>query len=131
MSVPAAAFALAAALLFALAAVAQQRVASRVPDDESLGLGLARRLVTSPLWLVASVGDLVGYGLQVESLLSFNQKFEPEWVPRSVIAERSADLAHVWFLYAGVEGMFARVPVLGALMTPPVVLESRLLDAES
>ena len=68
MSVPAAAFALAAALLFALAAVAQQRVASRVPDDESLGLGLARRLVTSPLWLVASVGDLVGYGLQAVAL---------------------------------------------------------------
>ena len=65
-------------------------------------------------------------GLQVDSLLAFNEKFEPEWVPRSVIAEHSTDLAHVWFLYAGVEGMFAGVPILGALMTPPVVLESSL-----
>lgn len=60
--------ALAAALLFAIAAVAQQRVASRVPDDEGLNLGLVRRLVTSPLWLAASVGDLAGYGLQAAAL---------------------------------------------------------------
>lgn len=60
--------ALAAALLFAIAAVAQQRVASRVPDSESLNLGLVRRLLTSPLWLAASVGDLAGYGLQAAAL---------------------------------------------------------------
>lgn len=56
--------ALAAALLFAVAAVAQQRAAAAVPAGDSL----VRTLLRSPRWWAGIVGDGGGYGLQVAAL---------------------------------------------------------------
>ncbi|MGB3770566.1 MAG: DMT family transporter [Rhodococcus sp. (in: high G+C Gram-positive bacteria)] len=56
---------LVAALLFACAAVAQQRAASAVRDGRSLVSGL----VTSPRWWAGVIGDLGGYLVQVAALV--------------------------------------------------------------
>ena len=57
-----------AALLFAVAFVMQQRAASEVPDDESLGLGLITRLVRRPIWLIGTGADTLGYVAQAVAL---------------------------------------------------------------
>jgi drug/metabolite transporter (DMT)-like permease len=62
------AVALVAALLFAVGFVMQQRAAAEVPDEESLGLGLVRRLVRRPVWLVGSGADTLGYVAQAAAL---------------------------------------------------------------
>ncbi|WP_330257232.1 DMT family transporter [Nocardia sp. NBC_00565] len=56
--------ALIAALLFAVAAVAQQHAAAAVPEDESL-MG---SLVRNPRWWAGIVGDAGGYAMQVVAL---------------------------------------------------------------
>ncbi|MEU7632507.1 DMT family transporter [Nocardia sp. NPDC049220] len=53
-----------AAMLFAVAAVAQQRAAAAVPEGESL----VRSLVRNPRWLAGVVGDAGGYAMQVAAL---------------------------------------------------------------
>ncbi|WP_433723515.1 DMT family transporter [Nocardia sp. CA-129566] len=62
--VGAVACALIAALLFALAAVAQQHAAAAVPEGRSL-MG---SLVRSPRWWAGIVGDAGGYAMQVAAL---------------------------------------------------------------
>ncbi|MBN9107672.1 MAG: DMT family transporter [Pseudonocardia sp.] len=61
-------FALLAALLFAVAWVAQQRAASAVPDEQARGLRLILRLVRSPLWWAGFVGDVGGFLAQAAAL---------------------------------------------------------------
>ncbi|WP_228001175.1 DMT family transporter [Nocardia australiensis] len=56
--------ALLAALLFALAAVAQQHAAAAVPEDASL----IRTLLTNPRWWAGIVGDAGGYAMQIAAL---------------------------------------------------------------
>ncbi|MFE7724138.1 DMT family transporter [Nocardia rhizosphaerihabitans] len=56
--------ALVAALLFAVASVAQQRAAAAVPE----GSALMRSLLRSKRWWAAIVGDVGGYGMQVLAL---------------------------------------------------------------
>ncbi len=56
---------------------------------------------------------------QIQSLRDFNQKFDPEWLPRSLVIDDVADLPKVALLYASVEG-FLDVPVVGKLLVPPV-----------
>lgn len=56
---------------------------------------------------------------QIQSLRDFNQKFDPEWVPRSVVIDDVADLPRVAMLYASVEG-FLDVPVLSRVLEPPI-----------
>jgi drug/metabolite transporter (DMT)-like permease len=68
MSVLAAVLALVAALLFAVANVAQQRAASDVPDESAKGIGLIKRLVRKPLWLAGLGGDTGGYIAQAAAL---------------------------------------------------------------
>jgi len=60
--------ALLSALLFAVGFVMQQRAASEVPDDESLGFGLVRRLVRRPIWLIGTGADSLGYVAQAVAL---------------------------------------------------------------
>ena len=67
-------------------------------------------------WVVVKLNPF----FQIQSLHDFNQKFQPEWLSRSMVYEEAADLPHVSVLYAGVEG-FLNVPVLGRLLVPPVV----------
>jgi len=56
---------------------------------------------------------------QIQSLRDFNQKFGPEWVPRSVVIDDVSDLPRVAMLYASVEG-FLEVPVLSRALEPPI-----------
>jgi lysyl-tRNA synthetase class 2 len=56
---------------------------------------------------------------QIQSLRDFNQKFNPSWVPRSVVIDDLSDLPRIALLYASVEG-FLEVPVLGRLLEPPL-----------
>ena len=56
---------------------------------------------------------------QIQSLRDFNQKFGPEWVPRSVVIDDASDLPRIAMLYASVEG-FLEVPVLSHVLEPPI-----------
>jgi lysylphosphatidylglycerol synthetase-like protein (DUF2156 family) len=56
---------------------------------------------------------------QIRSLRDFNEKFQPEWLPRSIIVEDPAAFAKVGILFASVEG-FLNVPVVGGLLVPPI-----------
>jgi lysyl-tRNA synthetase class 2 len=56
---------------------------------------------------------------QIQSLRDFNQKFNPSWVPRSVVIDDLSDLPRIALLYASVEG-FLELPVLGRLLEPPL-----------
>ena len=56
---------------------------------------------------------------QIQSLRDFNQKFDPEWVPRSIVIDDVSDLPRVAMLYASVEG-FLEVPVLSRVLEPPI-----------
>ncbi|HZO06136.1 MAG TPA: phosphatidylglycerol lysyltransferase domain-containing protein, partial [Solirubrobacterales bacterium] len=56
---------------------------------------------------------------QIQSLRDFNQKFDPEWVPRSIVIDDVADLPRVAMLYASVEG-FLDVPVLSRVLEAPL-----------
>jgi lysyl-tRNA synthetase class 2 len=56
---------------------------------------------------------------QIQSLRDFNQKFDPEWLPRSLVIDDLADLPKVALLYASIEG-FAELPVVGRFLVPPV-----------
>jgi drug/metabolite transporter (DMT)-like permease len=60
--------ALAAALLFAIGSVAQQRAASQVTTDEATGPRLMLQLVRRPLWWAGFGGDAGGYALQAVAL---------------------------------------------------------------
>ena len=50
-------------------------------------------------------------------------KVDPDWLPRVILHEGSADMASVGILYAGVEG-FLNVPVIGDLLVPQTVTEA-------
>lgn len=56
---------------------------------------------------------------QIQSLRDFNQKFGPEWVPRSVVIDDVSDLPRIALLYASVEG-FLELPLLGTVLEPPI-----------
>jgi lysylphosphatidylglycerol synthetase-like protein (DUF2156 family) len=56
---------------------------------------------------------------QIQSLRDFNQKFDPEWLPRSMVVDDLGDLPKVALLYASVEG-FMDLPLVGRLLVPPV-----------
>jgi hypothetical protein len=57
-----------AALLFAIASVAQRGAAAEVPDDEARGGRLIARLVRSPRWWAGTVGDTGGFVVQAAAL---------------------------------------------------------------
>ncbi len=60
---------------------------------------------------------------QIESLRSFNEKFEPEWLPRSIVYADASDLPRVSALYAGAEG-FLVLPFGRSLFVPsPIASE--------
>jgi lysyl-tRNA synthetase len=57
---------------------------------------------------------------QIRSLRDFNDKFDPEWLPRVLAYRRPTDLPKVGLLYAGAEGFLA-VPLIGDLLVPKAV----------
>ncbi|HZN87614.1 MAG TPA: DMT family transporter [Thermoleophilaceae bacterium] len=60
--------ALAAALLFGVGTVLQQRAAMQVPDEEAMKAGLLVRLAKEPVWLAGIVADALGFVLQAVAL---------------------------------------------------------------
>lgn len=57
-------FALLSAVGFAVASVLQQRAARAEPDELALRPGLLWRLFRRPMWLLGTLADLAGFGLQ-------------------------------------------------------------------
>ncbi len=57
---------------------------------------------------------------QIESLRTFNEKFDPLWLPRSIVYADASDLPRVAALYAGAEG-FLVLPFGRALFVPTPV----------
>ncbi len=53
---------------------------------------------------------------QIQSLRDFNQKFDPSWVPRSVVIDDLSELPRIALLYASVEG-FLDVPLLRRVLS--------------
>ena len=53
--------ALAAALLFGIGTVLQQRAAMQVPDEEAMKAGLLVRLAKQPIWLAGIAADALGF----------------------------------------------------------------------
>ncbi|WP_285652855.1 DMT family transporter [Actinomycetospora sp. NBRC 106375] len=68
MTLLAGALAVLAALLFAIASVAQRGAAADVPDEEARGGRLIARLVRSPRWWAGTVGDTGGFVVQAAAL---------------------------------------------------------------
>jgi drug/metabolite transporter (DMT)-like permease len=64
----AAGLAVLAALLFAVASVAQRGAAAEVPDESARGRRLVARLVRSPRWWAGAGGDTLGYLVQAAAL---------------------------------------------------------------
>jgi hypothetical protein len=60
--------ALAAAALFALGTVLQQREAMREPEEGALGAGFIARLARRPVWLAGMAADGIGYIAQAAAL---------------------------------------------------------------
>jgi lysyl-tRNA synthetase len=57
---------------------------------------------------------------QIRSLRDFNNKFDPEWLPRVLAYRKPTDLPKVGLLYAGAEGFLA-IPVIGDMLVPKAV----------
>jgi drug/metabolite transporter (DMT)-like permease len=64
----AASLALGSALAFAIAIVAQQRAAERVPDEHAHGARLFLQLIRSPQWVAGTVSNTAGFALQATAL---------------------------------------------------------------
>jgi lysyl-tRNA synthetase, class II len=65
------------------------------------------------------VAEALNPFFQIKSLRDFNAKFDPEWLPRSIVVENPAAMPKVGVLYASVEG-FLSVPVVGRYLVPAV-----------
>ncbi|HET6831229.1 MAG TPA: amino acid--tRNA ligase-related protein, partial [Solirubrobacterales bacterium] len=80
--------------------------------DESAEMGLGGRVQRR-------IAKALNPFFQIQSLRDFNSKFDPEWLPRSIVVEDPADLLKVALLYASIEG-FVELPVIGRFLVPPV-----------
>ena len=59
---------------------------------------------------------------QIRSLFEFNSKFDPDWLPRSIVVEDPAAMPRVGLLYASVEG-FVNLPLVGRFLVPQVTAQ--------
>jgi lysyl-tRNA synthetase, class II len=73
--------------------------------------------LTLPQRMLKKVAEVLNPYFQIKSLRDFNAKFDPQWVPRSIVVEDPAAMAKVGLLYASVEG-FLNVPVIGRYLAP-------------
>ena len=80
--------------------------------DESEDLGIGGRIQRR-------VAKGLNPIFQIQSLRDFNEKFDPEWLPRSIVIEDPADLLKVAILYASIEG-FVELPLVGRFLVPSV-----------
>jgi lysyl-tRNA synthetase, class II len=82
----------------------------RLFDDDGGELGFGDRILRR-------AAEAANPYFQIKSLRDFNQKFGPEWLPRSIAVEDAAAMPRVGLLYASVEG-FVKVPLLGRFFVP-------------
>jgi lysylphosphatidylglycerol synthetase-like protein (DUF2156 family) len=80
--------------------------------DEDRGLRPGERLERR-------IAKVLNPFFQIQSLRDFNQKFDPEWLPRAIVVEDPAQMPMVGLLYASVEG-FLNLPLLGRYLVPKV-----------
>ena len=83
---------------------------SRLLDDDVQHTGTDRFL--------RRIADMLNPYYQIRSLREFNEKFQPEWLPRTLIYADPGDLPKVGLRYAWVEG-FVNVPLLGRFLSGP------------
>ncbi|UDY35407.1 lysine--tRNA ligase [Dermatobacter hominis] len=83
---------------------------SRLLDDEVQHTRVDRFL--------RRVVDVLNPYYQIRSLREFNEKFQPEWQPRSLVYADPGDLPKVGLRYAFLEG-FVDVPLVGRLLSGP------------
>jgi lysyl-tRNA synthetase len=91
--------------------------------DDAEGMGIGGRLQRR-------VARALNPFFQIQSLRDFNAKFDPEWLPRSIVIEDPADLLKVATLYASIEG-FLEVPLVGRFLEPPIRRAERGTPAET
>jgi lysyl-tRNA synthetase class 2 len=107
--------------------IARAALALRAKGFKRLSLNFAAwgRLLDSAgsAGLLGRVQRTIAKGLnpffQIQSLRDFNQKFGPEWAPRSIAIDDVSDLPRLAMLYANVEG-FLDIPVLSRILEPPI-----------
>src|SRR5256885_11295876 len=73
--------------------------------------------------LLAVFARVLNPFFQIKSLRDFNEKFDPEWLSRSIVVEDPAAVPTVGLLYASVEG-FLNLPLVGRYLVPSVRAES-------
>jgi lysyl-tRNA synthetase, class II len=83
----------------------------RLFDDET-HLSLRQRALKA-------VASALNPFFQIQSLHDFNQKFAPEWLPRSIVLEDATAAPTVSLMYASVEG-FVKLPIVGRYLVPAV-----------
>jgi lysyl-tRNA synthetase class 2 len=76
----------------------------------------AERL-TLPQRALRKVAEVLNPYFQIKSLRDFNAKFDPDWVPRSIVVEDPGAMPKVGLLYATVEG-FLNLPLIGRYLAP-------------
>lgn len=80
--------------------------------DDAEGMGIGGRLQRR-------IAKALNPFFQIQSLRDFNEKFQPEWLPRSIVIDDPGDLLKVAILYASIEG-FLEVPLVGRFLEPPI-----------
>ncbi len=73
--------------------------------------------------LLRRIVDVLNPYYQIRSLREFNEKFQPEWQPRSLVYADPGDLPKVALRYAFLEG-FVDLPILGRLLSGPTEVTS-------
>jgi lysyl-tRNA synthetase, class II len=69
--------------------------------------------------LMKKVAEILNPYFQIKSLRDFNQKFSPDWAPRSIVVDSVESMPKVGLLYASVEG-FVNVPLVGKHLLLPL-----------
>jgi lysyl-tRNA synthetase, class II len=67
--------------------------------------------------MLKRVAEALNPFFQIKSLRDFNEKFDPEWLPRSIAVEDPGQMPRVGLLYASVEG-FLDLPLVGRYLVP-------------
>jgi lysyl-tRNA synthetase, class II len=78
--------------------------------DTGVELSLGQRIAKK-------LAEVLNPYFQIKSLRDFNAKFDPRWVPRSIMVEDVGSMPTVGLLYASVEG-FLNLPFVGGRLEP-------------
>jgi len=78
-----------------------------------------KALFNCPFIMASDIGTGRFSPAEIQSLRDFNEKFEPEWLPRSIVIDDPGDLLKVATLYASIEG-FISIPLVGRVLEPPI-----------